>query len=206
MLLPLRFCRGGGTVFFRRHRNYSHNAPIESANRAVIYGAGGYIHGQGGPVIRDLRYGVTAMGGVACELIAIYNALNALGYTGSISRIADYYETHPGIWLFGLWGTKSRRIPDYFRRYPGISCEQVSAGQTEAALRAGSAVIITFWNPRPPFHGIHTVMLRRAPSGGVEAYNFYNNSTAPLRFVTVEDMLNFRGKRRFIRAFAVSGV
>ncbi len=191
-------------MFFRRHSNYSHNAPIESANRSAIYGAGGYIHGQGGPVIRDLRYGVTTMCGVACELIAIYNALNALGYEDSISRIADYYETHPGMWLFGLWGTKSSRIPDYFRQYPGVSVEKVSAKGTGEALSAGKPVIITFWNPRPPFHGIHTVMLHRAHGGGVEAYNFYNNSTAPLRFATVEDMLNFRGKRRFIRAFAVS--
>lgn len=192
-------------MFFKRGRNYSHNAPVERENKAIIYGAGGYIHGQGGPVIRDLRYGLTTMGGTACELIAIYNALNRLGYAGSVSRIADYYENHPGLWLFGFWGTKSKRIPDYFRQYPSVRVEAVRAGQAEEALNADNAVIITFWNPRPPFHGIHTVMLARAPGGGVEAYNFYNNSTAPVRFACVEAMLNFRGKRRFIRAFAVSG-
>lgn len=191
-------------MFFKKGQNYSHNAPIESANKAAIYGAGGYIHGQGGPVIRDLRYGVTAMGGVACELIAIYNALNALGYTDSISRIADWYETHPGLWLFGLWGTKSGRIPDYFRQYPDIRVKAVDVQGAGEALAEGGAVIITFWNPRPPFQGIHTVMLKNVPGVGAEAYNFYNNSAAPLRFASVEDMLNFRGKRRFIRAFAVS--
>lgn len=191
-------------MFFKRGRNYSHNEPIERANRAAIYGAGGYIHGQGAPVIRDLRYGVTTMGGVACELIAIYNALNKLGYADSISRIADYYENHPGLWLFGLWGTRSTRIPDYFRQYPDIRVEPVSAQRASESLTERNAAVITFWNPRPPFHGIHTVMLERAPGGGVDAYNFYNNCTAPVRFASVEDMLNFRGKRRFIRAFAVS--
>ena len=70
-----------------RRRNYSHNAPIEAANRELIYGEGGYIHGQRGPVIRDMRYGIAKMGGTACELIAIYNALNKLGIRDGISKL-----------------------------------------------------------------------------------------------------------------------
>lgn len=189
---------------FGRRRNYKYNVHVERANKAVIYGADGYIHGQGGPVIRDMRYGVSRMGGTACELIAIYNALNALGYTDSISRIADYYERHPGMWLFGLWGTKPKRIPDYFRRYPRVSVRKSGVERAERELKSDNAVIITFWNPRAPFHGIHTVTLTRAPRGGVYAYNFYSNSTAPVRFASVSDMLGFHGKRRFIRAFVIA--
>ncbi len=191
-------------MLFMRRRNYSHNAPIEAANRELIYGEGGYIHGQRGPVIRDMRYGIAKMGGTACELIAIYNALNKLGIRDGISKIADYYERHPGQWLFGLWGTKSKRIPDYFRKYPRVRVKAVGVGQAERELTGKNSVIITFWNPRAPFHGIHTVTLTRAPEGGVDAYNFYGNSTSPARFASVADMLTHRGRRRFIRAFVVS--
>ena len=181
---------------FAHDWNYAYNRAYESS---IVY-SDGYITNQNAYPFTKMRYGVTTMNGVACELIAIYNALVKVGFSVPISEIADYYEHNPGMWNSGNWGTEYWRIDDYFQKYRCIDVEKVNLMEIENKLTDDNACILSFNNPNSA--RIHTVMVIRN-GNAFTAYNLGDNGTVIRN--SIAEILSYDGRNRhFISAYIIS--
>ena len=168
---------------FAHDWNYVYNSAYESSIRYD----NGYITNQYADPFNKMRYGVTTMDGVACELIAIYNALNKLGYYVPLSKIADYYEHNPGMWNRGKWGTEYWHIGDYFENISCIDVDRIEKNQIDDMLTTENALILSYVNANA-LTVIHTVMVERTEDGKIKAYNASNGVQN-----SVEDFLEVKG-------------
>lgn len=156
---------------------------------------GGYINGQGikSSDVSKMRYGNYHMDFNGCEIIAMYNALNALGNIHTLNDVANWGECN-ALWAGGLFGTKYTEIGSFFKslRYPVAEYTKSQPySKWDQAIQEADACIIVFLNDKSisVFGGIHTVTLRRKSSGGFYAYNRFSNETEIKEYKSIEDMI-----------------
>ena len=150
---------------------------------------GRLINGQGLGQISRCRYGLFHASYNACEMIAIYNALIRKGYQGH--KFADICrEMYPRTWaLWGLFGSNVYTTFLYFRRH-GIPY-QVFYKRDDffRELPEHRVGIISFWNGKNPFDGIHTVCVEKTYTGYL-VYNRYNNRDYPYQYLTPDEVVD----------------
>ena len=159
--------------------NYSHNKPIDIKDV--------FVNGQGTGAVSALRYGFFPMSYNGCEIIAAYNFLKLEGRNAfSLAEIArDMYKE---VWAFcGLLGSNVYRAAHFFKKH-GIPLERtLSYDAFFDALDSSKHGILSFWNARHPFRGVHTVCIERI-DGGYRIYNRSNMKTKPCEYKTREEV------------------
>ena len=134
-----------------------------------------------------LKFGTSNMKNAGCELIAIYNAiLLQNGGSCSLSDIIWKCELSGYTALTGQWGTNPYRIGDLLTmskmRYSAIqnvkrlitmSKMRYSAIQNVKRLKMqkDKIYIISFWNRRSIFDGIHTIAVKVIKRNKIQCYN-----------------------------------
>lgn len=138
------------------------------------------INGQGVGEISKCRYGLFPASFNGCEMIAIYNLLLLKGYKGH--SFADIcLEMYPKTWaLWGLLGSDVYRLHKYFTKRNIKTKRYFAFSQNECfeEIDKNGAGIISFWNAKNPFKGIHTVCVEKTENG-YRVYNRYNNKDYP---------------------------
>ena len=117
-----------------------------------------------------LKFGTSNMKNAGCELIAIYNAiLLQNGGSCSLSDIIWKCELSGYTALTGQWGTNPYRIGDLLT----MSKMRYSAIQNVKRLKMqkDKIYIISFWNRRSIFDGIHTIAVKVIKRNKIQCYN-----------------------------------
>ena len=145
--------------------HYKHNKKLDKHVR-------GYINGQDFWPYCKFQYGVGTLDYNGCELIAIYNALRALGKTRKLSKIIYDFEFNGAMWLNGVFGTKPQAIGSYIRSC-GLKTKSFSfTSSMDKYVKKGRIFIICYSYADI---GIHTVMAKGLKDGKIKIYNRYDN-------------------------------
>ena len=155
----------------------------------------GVINGQGLGTVAALPYGAWDMGHNGCEVIAVYNALIALGRSEPLAKIAASLEKN-SLLFNGFGGTNLPAVAAYLRAR-GVEVTVLrrrERARFDAALNAADSAILSFWTGRTlrrrngEWNTLHTVSVRRA-GDGVEVCNCVNDSPTPYHAKSVADFL-----------------
>ena len=126
-----------------------------------------YRYGRAGSLARRLFFDGHALSAAdnACEVIAVYNALRALGRDCDLpSLLKDFSEK--GICLNGVFGTSPASVAAYLKRL-GFSLTLLRGAQiTSEALNALAAdhdafIFSAFNKARDPFSMVHTMCITK---------------------------------------------
>lgn len=172
--------------------NYKHNCQIEMPDD--------YINGQGKGQISKMKYGLYSMGWNGCEMIAIYNAMRDLGLGRSIQDIC--LEMYPKSSVaVGFFGSNPLLLDKYFKIHNVPYTETRQFNRFFNELPNNQCGIASFFNHRPIFSSLHTVMVKNV-NGQIVVYNKSNGKTEPVP-------LDFRGqltrRSRFIVGYLFPG-
>lgn len=136
----------------------------------------GIINGQGILPYSQQRVGLGTVAKNGCTMIAVYNALQMLGFPRSLGEILQWYRRGFHLLAFGFWGATPWSMGAFFRslgiRVRGSrSCDQLTAAPEE-----GSIFVFTVMNSRNPLRGFHA-MSAKFTDGLFEVYNVYSDDT-----------------------------
>ena len=119
--------------------------------------------------MRRIKYGAFPMSFNGCEIIAVYNALVMSGVKCDLQELIDCFKKKHLMLLWGLFGSYVFGLHKVLQGY-GIRAERVKL----CDIKDDGLYIVSFWNRRPPWHGIHTV-LTQVQGGKHITYNLYSN-------------------------------
>ena len=132
-----------------------------------------------------LHYGSAVASETTCEVIATYNALALMGYTGwenSIVSILDDFEDANYPLLFGYFGTWPSKIGKYMKSR-GISTQRFrdvnNLNLIDEIVNEGSCVIVSVWNDGFVLNGIHTFVCARTAEGWDTYNRYYDTKSIP---------------------------
>lgn len=100
-------------------------------------------------------YGLYAARRNACEVIAVHNAKVLLGRESTLSQTAADFQSAGAMIGYGLLGSSPRAIGRVLRR-SGMDYERIGL----ADMTRQGIYILSFWNRRRPWGGLHTVAVR----------------------------------------------
>ena len=163
-------CSIGDANWGRRHA---------ASMEPIYYMADGVINGQGAFKFSQTAFGMGSYAHNGCGAIAIYNAMQLLGYDLSLGMIYDQITNKYGLCMGGLFGIKASVIDDVFAER-GITCTGYWSGNDLMQnVQEGNVVILYVMNDASTlFRGFHYVTAQYV-DGQFLVYNVYNNSIQP---------------------------
>lgn len=150
------------------------------------------ITNQNEDCFKKIKYGSFPVSFNGCGVMATYNAFILLGIEPPefTELIATFRKLHMSV-LFGLFGSNvymTHKVLGYY----GLGYKIVKLGD----INEDGVYILSLWNKKPPFHGMHTVACQ-VKDGVPTTYNMYSNAG-----VVHEPLESLAGKR-LIRAYRV---
>lgn len=148
----------------------------------------GMLNGQGCGKLAECRYGFFPMSYNGCEIIAVCNFRKLLGVPAKLCDIAA--EIYPyGNSFSGLFGTWPSALGRYFKEnsIEVTAVKDYCKFRDEFKLR--SYAVISFWNARNIFKGLHTVCIENTPNG-VRVYNRSNKTDVPVIYNCLDDYMD----------------
>lgn len=172
-------------------KNYEANSKINPG--------GGIINGQGCGEVSRMRYGLFPMSYNGCEMIAIHNLMFLEGY-GEQKLAEICLEMYPksGV-LWGIFGSDTFKLRKYFDARGIETLRFLKRDRFFEQLKKSRYGIITFWNSKNPFKGIHTVCVENT-GDKLRVYNRYNSKDYPYEYDTVDEVVD---KCRFIYSYCL---
>jgi hypothetical protein len=153
-------------------KHLEHNKAFDQ--ELYVNGKRAFIDDQRSEPIVSMRYGTRNMWYNGCELIAVYNALLALGRPKDLSEIVYRFESAGAVWMEAEFGTKIAQYKAYLRKQ-GLDVKEFREAKSLDEVRQdGDVFIITYsWKNAGSSGwdiGIHTIMAKQV-GGQVEAHN-----------------------------------
>lgn len=145
-------------------------------NGAAIYAKDKYIENQN--AWQEVKFGISDMRYSGCEIIAVYNALKALGEPVSEHTVVDLIAMceQNGAVLGGKFGTSPYAVEDYFKER-GYDVMTTTSRDPSAINRIGEkcdTVIVNAYNNKNDITAmIHTVSITREEEGTYSVHNAY---------------------------------
>lgn len=122
----------------------------------------------------DIPFGKSDMAYAGCEIIAVYNALIALGARTDLGELIRTFE-RDGMVLSGRFGTSPLAIRDYFEKRRIRVDITYRESEYEALASRSEVLILTMYNDRHDiFKKIHTICITRDEKG-YTAHNTYGD-------------------------------
>ena len=132
---------------------------------------------------KDVPYGsgwfVNTMDKNGCEIVAIYNAMIALGEPRTFNSIKKWGEKN-ALWFFGNFGTKVNAAHDYLSNsgYDVETINKPNKDELQTFVNEHDVVIFSYWTGTPYLSTIHTVkIMKDNTSDGYIIYNRWSNGT-----------------------------
>lgn len=143
----------------------------------------------------DERFGRSSVAKAGCEVIALYNALGALGGAEMIdlhSLIGVFKRA--GMALFGLFGTSPRALYRWLAANGFDAVSSSAAGEFDKIAQESTCAILSYYNDRNDIRkGVHTVCLTRSDSGFI-AHNLTEDGYQRGPYDSVSSMLDALGR------------
>lgn len=172
-------------------RNYEINKTISIPD--------GTVNGQGVGPVSTMRYGFFPMSFNGCEMIAIYNLLylEKIGKPNLADICLEMYPRSSVLW--GLFGSNPYLLHRYFDKRKMPILRYLRRDRFFDKLQDSKYGVISFWNAKHPFKGIHTVTVERIENG-YRIYNRSNRKEVPCDYATVDEVVD---KCRFICGYCL---
>ena len=146
-----------------KHSNNKKNAALDADPANATENR--FINDQ--PKLKNFRYGLYPCAHNACECIAVHNAKLLCGISSSLSGTIRDFHASNAMFGYGFFGTRPSAIRRVLKR-ENIGCTEVGIGD----MKKRGAYIVSYWNSKKPFHGLHTVAVLQKGDGCIA----YNNS------------------------------
>lgn len=152
-------------------------APQKEKANKMIYTAGAYIENQ--KEWGEVKFGISDMAYSGCEIMAIYNALLALGEPVSAQTVTDLiakYE-NSGAVLGGKFGSSPHAIEKYFRTHGyGVvtTTSRDRATINKIGKRSDTVIVYAYNNKDDITAQIHTVNITKEKDGSYSVHNAFN--------------------------------
>lgn len=179
MLNVLKFCTL--VKVSRKHRKKNTGLREKRLTQLQGFTTKGYIEAQ--PNWGQIPFGAAAMSYSGCEIMAVYNALHALGKEMTPPDMAELINTfeRKGAVLSGMWGCSPYAVYDYFvmRGYEtAFTCSRDLPLINQMGERF-DAVILTAYNDRYDIRSmIHTICVTKDENGHYIMHNAYKKNKA----------------------------
>lgn len=159
----------------------------------------GTVNGQGVGPVSEMRYGYFPMSFNGCEMIAIYNLLflEKLEKPDLAKICLEMYPKSSVLW--GLFGSNPYRLHHYFDKRNIPILRFFLRDRFFQKLDEKRYGVISFWNAKHPFKGIHTVCVERTEDG-YRVYNRSNRREEPADYKSVDEVVD---KCRFICGYCL---
>lgn len=154
----------------------------------------GYINGQALGKVSQFKFGFFRMSYNGCEVIAIYNALRLKRKGMPLSRIAFEMEVNGASTLYGIFGSNPYFIGNFLLANSIKFIRAFTAVKLGHYVRNNGVYIISFWNTKTVFGGIHTVAATYYHNKFV-VYNRYSNVSKLYYYGSIQSIYS---KGRFI--------
>lgn len=163
-----------------------------------IFDPAHYIENQNEwePVKFGRKYSMSYSG---CEIIAVCNALHALGEDMTVRRLAALISTfeHSGAVLGGLFGTAPYAIEKYFAQngYALMTTDSTNREIINSIGERNDTVIVTAYNDKNDImKQVHTVCITKEENGAYAVHNAYYRVSHKYRvkgeYATLQDAIN----------------
>lgn len=123
------------------------------------------VDNQNNERVGALRYGLFSMSYNGCEIIAVHNARILLKQVSTLSDTIRVFNRCRCQWLLGIFGTHSDALARVMKK---VDLNFVK--EKEIMPSRDGVYIVSFWNGRIPFDGIHTVAVE-VKDGKLTIYN-----------------------------------
>jgi hypothetical protein len=152
------------------------NASKLNINKSRYFSESNYIENQ--PKWREIQFGKgrSNMAWSGCEIIATYNALNALGANptpNTMVSLISNFETD-GAMLSGYFGTSPRAIYNYFKdnNYNVLISDTTDIDKINNIGKNYDTVIVTIYNDKNDItQQVHTVNITKSENGLYTPHN-----------------------------------
>lgn len=159
----------GKSALERANENYEYNKWLE-----IEYDSAGKINGQSRDNTGKLKIGDTNVSEAGCEMIAVYNAVTALGYKTTIQDVIYYFDSNDLLWAYGHFGVNPKVVDGYLEQC-GFKVEEIKKYPAQYdTLEPGVYIYSYHPNEGDNFienQKIHTVMINiTGPSNNNTVY------------------------------------
>ncbi len=139
-----------------------------------------------------IAFGRTDMSYAGCEVIAVFNALRALGGRPDLGGLIRRFEKD-GMVLSGRFGTSPMAIADFFSRKGYEVSHTFLPKEFDGIAGESEVCILTIYNDsRSIFCQIHTICITREMDGYV-GHNLYGDGRPSGAYSSVSDMISAVG-------------
>ena len=160
--------------------NYRHNLTVPLKADTVI-------NGQGCGEVAKMKYGLCNMSYNGCEMIALHNSMVLLGKSSDLKEICK--EMYPkSQMLSGIFGSNPCLLGSFFKRRNILFRKTYNYTEFFDSLESTSVAVLSFWNKKKPFNGLHTVTVQKI-NGKIRIYNRYNNRDYPYDYESRTELL-----------------
>lgn len=151
-------------VIFAVCRNMRANGEIEKE----LNTKNGIIKSQKKDEIYRFRVGLYPASHNGCEIIALHNALVLMDKAKGFDEEIALFQKHGAVIGAGAFGSNPYLLGRVMKRQ-GIPFTKVSHDE----VYGKGIYIVSYWNYKPPFHGLHTVTVKTDDN----SVNMFNCST-----------------------------
>ena len=160
--------------------NYKHNLTVPLKCNTVI-------NGQGCGEVAKMKYGLCNMSYNGCEMIALHNSLVLLGQESDLKEVCkEMYPKSQALW--GIFGSNPCLLGSFYKRRGIAFHKTYKYNDFFDNLESTPVAVLSFWNKRKPFHGLHTVTVQLV-DGKIRIYNRYNNRDVPYDYESRKELL-----------------
>lgn len=147
----------------------------------TVFTPGSHIENQS--CWQNVRFGLSTMAYSGCEIMAVHNALLAMGRELSIRDMAELISAfeRKGAALCGIWGCSAYALRDFLRRYgyeAAFTCSRDVHRINALAEKYNTFVVMVYNNRYDIRSMIHTVTVTRDRRGKYTIHNAYKKNGA----------------------------
>ncbi|MBQ6569517.1 MAG: hypothetical protein IJL87_04605 [Clostridia bacterium] len=158
------------------------------------------VNGQSNEQYAKIKVGLSNMSNSGCGVIAAYNALKLLGKEASLAAVALEFELNRMFFLFGFFGTKPKRIGDFFSKHSVDFESTKSMDELCQLIFPGRVFVLAFWNSGKIFDGAHFVTVKCENHRRFVVYNAFSNSKTGKPYPSLPAVI---GEGRLIRGYCL---
>lgn len=177
MINIIRLCAIGKVSEEQIEKNAAING--EKLGKPQGFTAGGYIENQA--EWGEIRYGISTMVFSGCEIMAVYNALHALGKELTLQDMVKLISAFErmGAVRRGEWGSSYYAVYTYFVEHgfeTSFTCSRNMKRINEIGERCDTVVLTAYNNQYDIRSMIHTISVTRDENGHYTMHNAYKRN------------------------------
>ena len=160
--------------------NYKHNREVMLPDNTII-------NGQGCGEVANMRYGFCPISYNGCEMIALHNSMVLMNKPSSLQEVCKEMYMKSQM-LSGFLGSNPCLLGSFYKERGIAFRKTYSYDDFFENLGNVPVAVLSFWNKKKPFNGLHTVTVQLIDDK-IVIYNRYNNKDYPYEYSSRKDVL-----------------